>query len=571
MATWSTTTQGTVSVAAGGGFDVSGSHVYSSATTPRSVVVAITDVGGQSASVTSSAVFADLVATASAAAISPTEGASFSGAVAAFTGSDPGGTSADFTAQIVWGDGATTSGTLSGSNGSYTVSGAHTYAEEGTGVPLSIVVTDLLGDHTTVANASNVADAALTAGSATSIAATEGATLTGAVGGFTDANTGASAGDFTAGINWGDGATSSGTVSAVVGTPGAFTVSGSHLYNEEGAESITVLIHDTGGAIATVNATATVGEAATIGTGATLAGTAGAAVSGAVVTFTHGVGGEPSSNFTASIDWGDGQTSAGTVSELQGTYSVAGSHTYAASGTFTVKASIADDGATTVINGAADVHPAGTPHQLFVIAVYHDVLGRLPDAGGLAFWTQLLDSGTAVSAVAQAIAHSDEYYQNFVIRPAYLNLLGRAADAGGVTFWTTQMDAGVTDQQLEADLVSAGGTTGEFYTKAGGTNTLWIDAVYKLLLGRAPDTSGEMFWNSQLAAGQTLNQVAQGIAGSTENNAQLINEDYFHYLGRAADSGGLAFWLSQFAAGQTNEDVIAGFTGSTEYYNKHTS
>ena len=99
----------------------------------------------------------------------------------------------------------------------------------------------------------------------------------------------------------------------------------------------------------------------------------------------------------------------------------------------------------------------------------------------MSFWTQSLDSGTAVSSVAEAIAHSDEYYQTFVIRPAYLNLLGRAADAGGVTFWTAQMDAGVTDQELEADLVSSP----EFYANAGGTNTLWIDAVYKLLLGRA--------------------------------------------------------------------------------------
>ncbi len=73
-----------------------------------------------------------------------------------------------------------------------------------------------------------------------------------------------------------------------------------------------------------------------------------------------------------------------------------------------------------------------------------------------------------------------------------------------------------------------------------------------------------------LTAGQTLEQVAQGIAGSQENNTQLINDDYFHYLGRTADTGGLDFWLSQFAVGKTNEDVIAGFTGSAEYYKQHT-
>ncbi|HEV3023636.1 MAG TPA: DUF4214 domain-containing protein [Pirellulales bacterium] len=218
--------------------------------------------------------------------------------------------------------------------------------------------------------------------------------------------------------------------------------------------------------------------------------------------------------------------------------------------------------------------PSGTPNERYVTAVYADVLGRAPDAAGLAYWSQLLDGGAAVSSVAEAIGHSDEYYANFVISPSYVKLLGRAADAAGVAYWTDQMDGtngNVTDQELEADLVSAGGAKGEFYSNAGGTNTAWIDAVYKLLLDRTADASGEDYWNSQLMAGATLNQVAQGIAGSQENNTQLINDDYFHYLGRAADLAGLAYWLQQFADGKTNEDVIAGFTGSAKYYKEKTS
>jgi RHS repeat-associated protein len=202
----------------------------------------------------------------------------------------------------------------------------------------------------------------------------------------------------------------------------------------------------------------------------------------------------------------------------------------------------------------------------FVLSVYHDVLDRLADADGLAFWTQLLDTGTAVSSVAQSIAHSDEYYANFVIKPDYLSLLGRAADADGVKNWTTQMDAGLTDQQLEAGFVASD----EFFNNAGGTTTAWIDAIYKLLLGRPADAAGETYWNGQLASGATRDDVALRIANSAENDTQLINDDYFHYLGRAADPDGLAFWLQQFADDKTNEDVISGFTGSAEYYKQHT-
>jgi hypothetical protein len=193
------------------------------------------------------------------------------------------------------------------------------------------------------------------------------------------------------------------------------------------------------------------------------------------------------------------------------------------------------------------------------------VLGRAPDANGLVYWTDLLDNGTPIGSVAEAIAHSGEYYANFVIKPDYLNLLGRAADAAGVSYWTSKMEAGLTDQQLEANLVSSD----EFFQTAGGTNAGWIDAVYKLLLGRPADADGKSYWLQQLSGGATLLSVAQEIANSQENDTQLIKNDYFHYLGRAADEAGLEYWLGQFAAGETNEDVIAGFTGSAEYYAEH--
>ena len=104
---------------------------------------------------------------------------------------------------------------------------------------------------------------------------------------------------------------------------------------------------------------------------------------------------------------------------------------------------------------------------------------------------------------------------------------------------------------------------------AGGTSADWIDAVYKLVLCRPADADGESYWLKQLSSGATLLGVAQDIANSQENDAQLIKSDYFHYLGRSADDAGLAYWLTQFAHDETNEDVIAGFTGSAEYYAKH--
>jgi uncharacterized delta-60 repeat protein len=244
-------------------------------------------------------------------------------------------------------------------------------------------------------------------------------------------------------------------------------------------------------------------------------------------------------------------------------------------GTAHVNVQLHDNGGTA--NGGVDtstaqtftitIQPIGTPHERYVEAVFHDVLGRAPDDEGLAYWSARLDAGAAIRTVAAAVAHSDEYYANFVIKPGYLKLFGRAADDAGVKHWTAQLHHGLTDQEFSAALVSSD----EFYRNAGGANVGWVDAAYSLLLGRSVDTAGESYWNDQLSAGRSLSQVARRIAGSRENNAQLISDDYDHYLHRAADDEGLAYWLKQFSAGKTNEDLIASFTGSVEYYAEHTS
>jgi len=451
----------------------------------------------------------------------------------------------------------------------FQVSGSHAYVEAGTDLPLSVVVVDIGGSTATAGSAANViaAPSTLTAGSPITLTTTEGGTVSTTVATFTDSDTTLNSGSFSATIDWGDHSpTSTGVISGSETT--GYTVNGTHIYAEAAANlPITVAIHGPNGAVATTQSTAVVADASLSATAVAVLLLPGAPLTNVVLaTFNDTGGAEPVADYSTTIDWGDGTTNAGSVVATASGFQVTGSHTYSGTANHQVTVTIRDDvgGAQTQVTTQANI---GDVNAVYVAAVYLDVLGRAPDPGGLAYWDHLLDSGTAVSSVAAAIAHSDEYYQNFVIRPAYSNLLGRTADAGGVKYWTTQMDAGVMDQELEADLVSSP----EFYANAGGTNTAWIDAVYKLLLGRAPDASGENYWNSQLAAGQTLNQVAQGIAGSQENNTQLINDDYFHYLGRVADSGGLAYWLGQFADGSTNEDVIAGFTGSAEYYDEHTS
>ncbi|HEX9161624.1 MAG TPA: TIGR03118 family protein [Thermoanaerobaculia bacterium] len=182
--------------------------------------------------------------------ISATEGAAFNGNVATLT--DPNTTTpSSITATINWGDSTTTPGTVASAGGNnFTVSGTHTFAEEGT-FAMTVSVSDGTQSASGSANAT-AADALL---NATGVTVNSNPTFNGVVATFTDADPNGVASDFTATINWGD-ATSSLGIIAALGS--GFSVSGTHTFTTAQAFAVSVAIHDAGGASATAPSTITV-------------------------------------------------------------------------------------------------------------------------------------------------------------------------------------------------------------------------------------------------------------------------------------------------------------------------
>ena len=129
-----TITTGTIVAQSGGAFAVDGDHTYADEG-KYNVGVIINDVGGITASATSTATVADALLTATGVNITGTEGSSTgTTTVATFTDANPNALASDFTATIYWGDGTTTTGTVvAQSGGGFAVDGAHTYADEGIG------------------------------------------------------------------------------------------------------------------------------------------------------------------------------------------------------------------------------------------------------------------------------------------------------------------------------------------------------------------------------------------------------------------------------------------------------
>jgi hypothetical protein len=73
--------------------------------------------------------------------------------------------------------------------------------------------------------------------------------------------------------------------------------------------------------------------------------TQGTSFTGVVATFSDGNALAPPSDFTATITWGDGATTTGSVVGLGGgSFAVVGSHTYTKSGALPFSVSVSDDG-----------------------------------------------------------------------------------------------------------------------------------------------------------------------------------------------------------------------------------
>src|SRR5581483_4555792 len=176
----------------------------------------------------------------------------------------------------------------------------------------------------------------------TTFSATEGAAFSAQVASFTDTYSGNVASDFTATIDWGDGSPLGAGV--VGGGAGTFTVTGNHTYRQTGVYSVTVVLIDDapGTATAAAVSTATITDALLTATGINPSFVAGVPGSPKVAHFTDANPLALASDFTATINWGDGTLpSAGTiVAAGGGGFDVAGTHTYVLNGAFTITTTI---------------------------------------------------------------------------------------------------------------------------------------------------------------------------------------------------------------------------------------
>jgi hypothetical protein len=352
-----TTSAGTItalaagSVSPGGGpiiklatrnrFGVNGTHLFRIGTHPITVTIHDGDVSQATATGTATASDAPLLAQPTT--INLMAGQTFNGVVGAFTDSDPLSRGNTFTATIDWGDGTTGVGRVSyEGDHQFTVVGSHAFRPGTHNFTVTIHEVGQPGVQLDLPGTAQVSPAPISAHGAASLSGVEGVPLSAVVATFTDADPLAQAGDYSATIDWGDGTTSAGTVTAAPG--GGFEVVGVHAYQVQGSDAIGVTIQSNAGPVTTANTTATIGDAPLTARGTTIAATEGTPFTGVVATFVdanpNGQAGEDS----ATISWGDGSSSPGTIAAGPGGFTVTGTHSYSPGGTYQITVSISSTG-----------------------------------------------------------------------------------------------------------------------------------------------------------------------------------------------------------------------------------
>ena len=384
---------------AGVEFTVEASHTYTK-TGSFTVTTLVNDNGGSSVTETSTIniLASSSITTISVNAINPTEGTPFGSAgspqqiatfdVNNYTGVD---LSSDYSALINWGDGTQSAGTgpvtiqfiadLGGGKAEYGVYSYHTYAEAtipSSPYTLTVTLVDNTGPASIIQSQSGpvqVNDAPLTnTFPTTTINATVGVPLTNiTVGQFIDTNPLATSSGYAVSVNWGDGLFSAGTVvpfktsTQLGGTGVEFTVEATHTYTTAGTFTVSTLISDYGGATLTETSTVKVTNSPLQQiTAAPIAAIVGVPFTGTVASFSDPNPADTASEFSAAINWGNGQSSAGTVTSVgPGAFIVTAvdpvsgkGFTYSAAGTYNVTISV--------------MGPNGSQFTAFTIATVSD-------------------------------------------------------------------------------------------------------------------------------------------------------------------------------------------------------
>jgi hypothetical protein len=92
---------------------------------------------------------------------------------------------------------------------------------------------------------------------------------------------------------------------------------------------------------------------------------------------------------------------------------------------------------------------ANTADHNLVYRLYQSAFARTPDEGGFRFWSDAKDKGASINSIASSFLGSAEFTQKYganlanndYVHTLYKNVLGREPDAAGLKFWQDSLNS----------------------------------------------------------------------------------------------------------------------------------
>ena len=196
--------------------------------------------------------------------------------------------------------------------------------------------------------------------------------------------------------------------------------------------------------------------------------------------------------------------------------------------------------------------------------VYMELLRRCPGAPGYAYWKGQLDAETITrEQFATQISQTLEA-RKVIVWDAYQLLLGRAPEPAGQLYWAQQLAGNVGYDDLLAAIASAGD---EFSNKAGGTNAGFVTRAYQRILDRTPSAGDLEYWVDYLKA-KGKKKLILALFGQVEPQDAVITAAYNELLDRDPTPAELTAGRATFGPNKDRSALYASLIGTDEFFDR---
>ncbi len=120
---------------------------------------------------------------------------------------------------------------------------------------------------------------------------------------------------------------------------------------------------------------------------------------------------------------------------------------------------------------------------------------------------------------------------------------------------------------------NVGGTCSNPPGNVSGETLNSIKRLYKAYYLRAPDAGGLQYWRNEAAAGMSIWRISDHFASANEfqdtygrlSDREFVQLVYRNVMGRGSDASGERYWLDRLRSGTSRGQLMTSFSDSPEY------